>query len=385
VDSAPWSRVREVPQSDVSRWAGMAWTWQEIERDWLAGGVLADPPEAIVAAFDRVSDSFGRDWVEGSRFADGVEQRGILATLPIVTLGKLLAVVEPIVGSAKLVEKLKEGRLDAHAEAMALYLLLDGRRDVIAEVEPTVTVGRRQRIPDFRVRRAPEPWTYTEVTRADASEAYLRARAKLDRLLGHTREPTLIPYAIEVFLRREPTDDEITDLQQRIADASRESQRGQFDLPDDLGVIFLSHSPPSQIVLHDHGEPYSPRIGVAAVLAGGDELPRHIAARMSFSDERADEFLRAEARQLPTDAPGLIMINIPGALGAMKGWETLLRARLQPTLHTRVSAVCLFQTGQESIAAGEAVVPHARVIINPHARLPLSPWIRESLGRYEDP
>ena len=59
-------------------------------------GVLADSPEAIVAAFDRFSESFGHDWVEGSRFGNGVEQRGILATLPIVTLGKLLAVVEPI-------------------------------------------------------------------------------------------------------------------------------------------------------------------------------------------------------------------------------------------------------------------------------------------------
>ena len=231
----------------------------------------------------------------------------------------------------------------------------------------------------------PSPRTYTEVTRADASEAYLRARAKLERLLRRTGEPTPIPYAIEVFLRREPTEDEMTDLQQRIADASRQSHRGQFDLPDELGLIFLNHSPPSQIVLHDHGEPYSPRIGAAAVTAGGDELPRHIGARMSFSDERADEFLRAEARQLPKDAAGLIMINTPGAVGAMKGWETLLRARLQPRLHARVSAVCLFQTFQESTAAGEAVVPHARVIINPHARLPLSPWIAESLGRYEDP
>ena len=42
-------------------------------------------------------------------------------------------------------------------EAMALYLLLDRRRDAIAEVEPTVTVGSRQRKPDFRVHRAPEP------------------------------------------------------------------------------------------------------------------------------------------------------------------------------------------------------------------------------------
>lgn len=364
--------------------AAMAWTWDEIESDWLAGGVLGDAPEGIVAAFNRVSESFGREWIARSRIdsGSGIEHRGTAVTLHIVTLGKLLSVVEPLAGSGKLVEKLREGRPDAHAEAMALYLLIDGRRDAIAEVEPTVTVGSRQRKPDFRVRRGREPWTYTEVTRPEDSKAYLRARAKLDQLVARAGEPTAIPYALEVFLRREPTEDEMADLQQLIAHASRQSHRREFDLPNGLGVLFLSHSAPTQIILHDHGEPYSPGIGVARGAVGGNEPTRHIVARVRFSDQRADEFLRSEARQLPKKAPGLIMIRTPGAPGAMKGWEALLTSRLQPTQHTRVSAVCLFQTGQESTERGEAVVPHSRVIINPHARFPLSQWINESLGRF---
>jgi hypothetical protein len=67
----------------------------------------------------------------------------------------------------------------------------------------------------------------------------------------------------------------------------------------------------------------------------GPDVNRHVVVRIAFTDERAEEFLRAEARQLPTDAPGLVMI-FPGGSG-WKTWEPVLRSRLQPGMHTRVS------------------------------------------------
>ena len=32
----------------------MTWLWKEIEEDWLTGSALAQPPEVIVEAFERV-------------------------------------------------------------------------------------------------------------------------------------------------------------------------------------------------------------------------------------------------------------------------------------------------------------------------------------------
>ena len=57
---------------------------------------------------------------------------------------------------------------------------------------------------------------------------------------------------------------------------------------------------------------------VSIGLVGPDEPRRHIAVRLAFTDQRADEFLRTEARQLPTDAPGLIMIQTSGAAGSWR-------------------------------------------------------------------
>jgi hypothetical protein len=60
--------------------------------------------------------------------------------------------------------------------------------------------------------------------------------------------------------------------------------------------------------------------------------------RMPFADQRADDFLRKEARQLPNDAPSLIMVEMSRAPGGFRSWEPILEGRFQPTVHTRVGA-----------------------------------------------
>jgi hypothetical protein len=69
-------------------------------------------------------------------------------------------------------------------------------------------------------------------------------------------------------------------------------------------------------------------------------------------------------------------------VGAIKAWRTLIERRLQPNLHTRVSAVCLFQTGQVLTEEGEDWRIECKIIPNPHARFPLPSWIIDQLQRY---
>jgi hypothetical protein len=374
----------------------VSWTWQEIESEWLGGGVLADSPEVVVDAFSLASETFGREWVVDSRAqafgdirtsrtpGDGGDIRAISATLAVVTVGKLLSVVKSLPGSAPLVAKLRERRADARAEAMALYLLLRDQAGVEAEVEPQVAVGSRTRKPDARVREPSAGWTYVETAQPESSEAHKRVLAKIQRLVARAAEPTLVPYAVEVVLRREPDEEELEEVARRITAISRSAQlRQKLELPDGLGTMFLNFMEPMRIVIEDHGEEPGPQLGVAQGAGGGDQWPRHVMARVPFSDERADEFLRSKARQLPKDAPGLIMIGTSDATGAIKTWETTLRRRLQPAQYTRVSAICLFQSGQEHTDVGETIVPRTKLIINPHARVPLPAWIGRSLMRYE--
>jgi hypothetical protein len=73
---------------------------------------------------------------------------------------------------------------------------------------------------------------------------------------------------------------------------------------------------------------------------------------------RAKQFLESEAKQLPKDLPGLIVVQVSHALGAFKTWEPILQRRLQPNLHTRVTNVTLSElaAGERSEGRGEYTV-----------------------------
>jgi len=359
----------------------VAYTWQEIEQDWLGGsGGIAAAPDEILSGFNEVTGRFGRDWVETTRTSNGIVSRGASPTLYIVTLARLLRALDGVPSSAALIEKIRQGNLDARAELIAIYLLRTDNPDALVEVEPEVRVGERDRKPDFRARAAHEPWVYVEVTNPNTSDAQadvLRGLQRLTRLVNDCSGS----FALEVFLKREPTAAELDLIADAIPQGHQTAGQSAVELPSGLGTLYWNQHPPGTIVLDDHGEPYTPRLSRTSVIAGADQH-RHIAVRWPFTDTRAETFIRHEARQLPTDAPGLIMIYTSGTVGAMKAWRELIERRLQPGLHTRVSAVCLFSSGQRPTEQGEDWRIECKVILNPHARLPLPEWITQQLQRF---
>jgi hypothetical protein len=359
----------------------MTYTWQEIEQDWLGGSSgLAASPDEVVTAFNMVAGLFGREWVEASRTRNGVVSGGTSFVLRIVILARLLATLDGVPNATRLVDKVREGNPDARAELIAIYLLRSGNPDISVEVEPEVRVGARDRKPDFRSRLSDEPWAYVEVTNPNSSEAQEDVSRGLEKLTSLVYKCSG-SFALEVFLTREPIASELDLIATEIMEGHRSAGQSEVELPSGLGTLFWNQQPPGAVVMDDHGQPYTPRLSRAAVVAGAHEH-RHIAVRWPFTDTRAETFIRHEARQLPTDAPGLIMIYVSGNVGAIKAWRTLIERRLQPNLHTRVSAVCLFQTGQVLTEEGEDWRIECKIIPNPHARFPLPSWIIDQLQRY---
>jgi hypothetical protein len=88
-------------------------TWQEIDEDWLSGGELALPDEAVVKAFNVVTIQFGRAWVEASRLNNGSVTRGALPTVRVVMLGQFLESLDDARGSAHLLDKVRDRLPDA--------------------------------------------------------------------------------------------------------------------------------------------------------------------------------------------------------------------------------------------------------------------------------
>jgi hypothetical protein len=238
-----------------------------------------------------------------------------------------------------------------------------------------VRVSGAERKPDFRARTDNGLWTYVEVTAPQRSQATKRILQCLERI-GSLVQRVEGHYALEVFLRREPSDTELEHLSRAIPELCGREGMHDEELPGGLGRLRLNHTAPGQVVLNlPKGEEDTPRLGRLDRRMGPDD-DRHIAVRIAYTDERADEFLRTEARQLPTEAPGLIMIRTSGAPGGWRSREALLRRRFTPDSHTRVSGICLFHSGLVGTAGREEEWRlETKLILNPHAALPLPDWI----------
>ena len=368
----------------------MSYTWDDIEQDWLGSGGgsgLAASQDEVVLAFNEVAAQFGREWVEATRARNGVPSRGMTPTLYIVTMARLLRSLEGLPNSAGLLKKMSHGNADARAELIAIDLIRTENPGAIVEIEPEIQVGTRNRKPDFRTQMSGErAWTYAEVTNPNTSDAQEEVRRGIAQLTGLVRN-CLGSFNLEVFLKHEPSTAELDLIADMIMQEHQTTGQLAVELPSDLGTLYWNYQPPGAMVLDDHGEPYKPRLSSAAVAFNTDQhgqidQHRNITVRWPFTDTRAEAFIRHEAKQLPTDAPGLIMIFTSGNVGAMKAWRALMERRLQPDLNTRVSAVCLFSSALRETEQGEDWNVECKLIINPYARFPLPQWIIEQLGHF---
>lgn len=358
-----------------------SYTWQEIQSDWLVGGILALGPEEVEASFNRAVEKFGREWIEASRTTNRVVSRGVQPTLKIATLGLMLQVLDQASDPSSLLEKIRDRQEDAWAELCAIYLVCSDKPDSAIELEPEITGGDRDSRPDFRVRSGDEPWTYAEVTVAsrdsDAQRPILRSMERLTNLVTECTGN----YALEAYLRREPQANELGLIEAQIREHHLSAGIAEVELPSGLGTLYWNQHPPGFIVLDSHGEPYRPRLTVVKASIIDDER-RHIIVRWPFTDMRAETMLRRKARQLPADGPGIVMIQVSEAVGAMRAWQGIVQRRFNAGVHTRVSAVCLFRSSVQSSESGDHWVPECKVILNPRARVPLANWITEQLERF---
>lgn len=184
--------------------------------------------------------------------------------------------------------------------------------------------------------------------------------------------------SIETLLLRDPNSEELEELvQETIALAARaEVLTKEFG---DVAIVTVNRLPPCVVEPQDYGRELGPIIGFARGFVENGVPTKSVAVRVPVADQRALKILTREARQLPIHEPGLIMIDLSSVPGAFRDWETLLLRRLQPTIHTRVSAICLIRWGTCSTSGGEAVIPDVRLIENDHAVMPLPRWLRDQL------
>ncbi|MBZ5657465.1 MAG: hypothetical protein LAO56_19530 [Acidobacteriia bacterium] len=352
----------------------MTWSIDDVEKTLLGqnASVLALPPDVIVDAVNRVEKVLGHDWILAEARATG-----IAPAMGIIGMGLRLAALDDLVNTETLVSNLRQEDQNAEAELTALYLIR--RRNSSLEVELEPAVGTRKA--DFRVRRAGESlWTTVEVTQATTSEYQQHLLDILEKILEALRE-SKSRFSLNVIFRREPTEAEITFLRSELPQFCVQPGQQQATLPGELGFMLLNHAPISQgqkIEIAGLG----PTIGIMMFVGGGPGGgPNHkVSVQIPFTDERAEEILRKEAKQLPKDGIGLVMINASGGAGRFQVWTSLISQRFQRKIHTRVSGVCLFEGSMVPNGPQYDWLVQTKLVVNDHSQFQLPSWIQTTFN-----
>ena len=357
----------------------MPWTRDKLEAEWIGAPIkaLGDRAASALSAFDCVEKHLGAEWLT----ARHLQGSGPGPTLDLVLLGECLAGIETLQGFELLVEKVRTGDFSAlsEIETVQMFRLMGG---VEIELAPELSVGTATKKPDLRVRRGGERWTYVEVTHPDTSDAAMAAQDLLQRLQGVARVRR--EFSLEIFLRREPTTTEELAL---LAAATGLADSERFETIDLPQLALITKQPFTGPVItplnHPDEDNNSPRFGAATGVLGGNgtEPQRLVSVRMPFSDDRADAFLKREAKQLSKNEQGLIMMDMTGTRSGLKSWDSLLRRRLQPNINTRVGAVCLFAKGTELGSTSLQLLFDFAPVENRYAAQPLPPWILEEFRK----
>jgi hypothetical protein len=348
----------------------VTWTVDTVERDLLSGeiNVIAQPRSEVIEAVERTQQLLGEDWVTSQTR----NQKGLVPAMRVVGMGLRLHAIEGLAGNEELLTKVRNLDSSAEAELTAIYLFRSRSSDVEIELFPPV--GKR--IADFRMRKGKEEWTTVEVTEVMESAEEKRLNAILKQLITAFRSLSF-PFSLEIILLREPTAEEVMELCETLPQFCENEEIQNARMYHDLGWLLLNRAPTGQLPNSETPETAKlPSIGLAAFFRD-DQV---VAVKICFSDERAEEMLTQEARQLPSGKRGLIMISGPSSEKELHVWEPLIRRRFQPSIHTRVGGVCLFSGGM--VPAPDAKTDwkiQAHFVPNPFAKAALPPWIEQSV------
>ncbi len=365
-------------RSSHLRAAPMAFEMDRIAREWLGGSRLAIAPSEVVAGFNKAEELLGAEWIQAYKGGAGQDLAGAGVALPIAVAGLQLRSVQGAPGLNEVLSRLKARDRAARSELAAASYCVEGQADVRLEFGAHVRVGARNRRPDFRVAVPGDAWTHVEVTAPDRSEANRRAERMIsaiaDKLFVQQNGST-----IEVLLLREISGDDEDRLAHEVTRMAAFEQRRLEELGD-LAVVEVNAGTPGQIEAgRDFGRELGPLLAIARGLVTRNLAQKHIIVKTPVTDRRAADFLTSEAKQLPTGEPGLVVLDMAAAPDSFDNWETILRGRLQPSMHTRVSAVLLIRSSVQAGAEHVHWIVSNRLIENPNGALPLPRWLAGQL------
>jgi hypothetical protein len=348
------------------------WTWERIEQEWLGESRVAHISEVVIDCFNEVERVLGPEWIEAKH------ERGLVGSMPaasIVGVGQQLLTLRNAANADTLLDGLRDGKTSAWAELAGIYAVCGTTPDIEIEIGPEIQVSGQARKPDFRSRRGGEVWTYVEVSRPSTSAERIRLDGIMNQVVtvltavdGH--------YALEVYLRREPNDAELQVITKRGTYLCGQPGSVEEPLPDQLGLLVTNDTPIGLVEPKERDrDDRRPIIGMYRGIVTNGVPQRHVIVRLAYSDNRADAFLKSEARQLSKEAPGLIVLETTETRGSEQEWIEVFARRLHPGQHTRVGGILLISGGIETTPGGAIWKQRSLGVVNTNAAIPLPPSV----------
>ena len=363
----------------------LPWLLEEIEQEWFAGSRLHWDAKDVELAFNVATRIRGLGWVLGQQidttlfpsFAGIGRRGGYSEFLRVYWFGIRMASILGAKGADALISRVIANDPDASEEATAIYLLRSWEPEADLEIEPDVKVGQKDKKPDFRIQKDRGPWVYVEVTKLHSSNASIRVQELLARIAEHMMAVER-PFLLEIILNREPTSEEEEAILNDAIKACDASDGHEVRVTD-IASILVKSGDPRVVVPSLTPDDNRPRMAISNAIVGPDRPNRQLLARVPFADERAEDILRREARQLPPKECGLLMVNVNSQPTAFESWSQRVPERLTPGQHTRVAGVILFMHATSPAQQGLVWVPYLRLIPNANAAVPVPSWITEAV------
>jgi hypothetical protein len=361
------------------------WLLKEIEQEWFGGVSLSWDAEEVEEAFDVATRIRGLKWVLGNvidrrpfaQFPDIGRRGGYQEFLRVYWFGIRMASVIGATRANDLIARVIAGDADASEEATAIHLLRSRNRGRDLEIEPHVKVGERDKNPDFRIRQGHERWVYGEVTRLHRSDSSSRVQGLLARIVDGIMVMER-PFLLEIMLNREPVAEEEQGIVSSALAACDAANGNRINVAD-VASILVKAGDPRVAVPSLTPEDRQPRMAISRAVVGPGRPNRQLIARVPFADQRAEDILHREARQLPRNECGLVMVNVNAEPTAFESWSERVPERFKGGQLTRVAGVILFMHATTAGERGLIWAPYVRLISNPRAAVPLPAWITQTV------
>ncbi len=343
----------------------MPFTIEEIQHTGL-GQLSQQELKSAIEAFNGFEQLFEKTWVDN--YFKGMQSRYFV--LDLIQAWNDWKQISDLPKANEIIPRWKSGLYEhgVKSELRILAYLRKSKLDI--ELFPPVN----NRLADARIKLPTKKWTYVEISRRHFSKTHIQAQFILTELSAAAAKVKVGRHG-KIGIKREITKNQVAEIKKWLENLQAEPayfkdiavfhttgiETGGAD-PGDLSTLFVK----------------TPRRFGTNFKSDNGQIVHKGTAILHTEDVGAKEMLESEAKQLPKNESGIIVLDLTHVVDGVKEWEPLILNRFKPSINTRISGVILSST----FLTQNGPETTGKFLKNPYAKIPISQDLIEILNSY---